>query len=99
MYVVTTCTTCLYIYPNVHAICIHSNYNLRSMNKKKHVNICPSIGSHDLAYEIITFGGKKNQNLGIIYVLQKSFFQKKYQIEHLIKLNEKLTTLVYYYKS
>jgi hypothetical protein len=68
------------------------------MSKKKLINICPSIGSHDLAYEIITFG-EKNQNLRIIYVLQKKNFQKNYQIEHLTKLNKKLTTLVYDYKS
>jgi hypothetical protein len=57
------------------------------MSKKKVIHTCPSIGSHDLAYEIITFGGK-NKNLGIIYVLQKSLVQKNYQIEHLIELDK-----------
>lgn len=58
MYVVTTCTTCLYIYQSVHAICIHNNNSLMSTSKRKVINTCPSIGSYDLGYEIITFGGK-----------------------------------------
>jgi hypothetical protein len=54
---------------------VHNNNSVKSMSKRKIINTCPSIGSYDLTYEIITFGGK-NKNLGIIYVLQKSLVQK-----------------------